>query len=428
MVSAEQLARTTLLFQTDLGIDPEVIIDALTETRILLVADNEIIKTFIGQIAISTAAMLMARSGHKVFIDTPDAALIGYQPPMNGDTFHHAISNLKNQLIDGIEITIGQPFEAANIAFVFGSGTTKKLRANRIISVSWTDWSAKLIEGKQQFSSNRGEWPIGALGAAVLAAAEAIKVPGRMLSSLSAHGAYFNDVFAPSVATRLILAPDDTPQITQVGDFDIISAGAVSNAYLYCLMRIPRIVGKGRVFDKDVSAASNCNRNMLLVPQFIGLPKVDVFQYFAPSVIIKSIARHFSESDLSFLAERVVVGVDDIPTRWTLSRAQTKWLGVGATSHFDSMTSVHFPRSACAGCLHPKDEPQMGPIPTIAFVSFLSGLMMTADFLRDLTNAGSSGVSRQQYLTALQFKPWAGQVHPRMDCPAGCTASKAMAA
>ena len=61
MDSAEQLSRTTLLFQTDLGIsDPAIVQRALTEPRIALIADSSVVRTLSGQVAISTAAMLIA--------------------------------------------------------------------------------------------------------------------------------------------------------------------------------------------------------------------------------------------------------------------------------------------------------------------------------------------------------------------------------
>ena len=105
MTSAEQLSRTILLFQTDLGIsDPGIVFRALTSPRVTLIADLSVIQTLSGQVAISTAAMLMARSGHSVFIDTPDAPLIGHQPPMAGRTFHEAINNIADRMIDGVAI------------------------------------------------------------------------------------------------------------------------------------------------------------------------------------------------------------------------------------------------------------------------------------------------------------------------------------
>src|SRR5260370_25264996 len=48
-----------------------------------------------------------------------------------------------------------------------------------------------------------------------------------------------------------------------VGTVDIISAGAISQAALYSLLRLPRLRMCGRVFDDDITGLSNLNRNML---------------------------------------------------------------------------------------------------------------------------------------------------------------------
>jgi hypothetical protein len=431
MSSAEQLSRTTLLFQTDLGIaDPALVHRALIAPSILLVADAESINSFAGQVAISTAAMLMVRSGHSVAIDTPDAPLIGYQPPMEGRTFHEAIESVSDKLIDGVSIAIGRPLLPPEITFVFGGANlARDVRARRLVSVGWTDWSAELLQWPMQTHRTNSDWPIGAMGAAVLVAAEAAKIVGRSLALSSGSAPHFRELFAPCEIARLVLAPEATPRMTQLGSFDIISAGAVSNAFLYTLFRLPNATGNARTFDRDTSDHSNRNRNMLLLPDFVGQSKVGLFQHFSLGIVIDPVPRHFSEADLSDLADRVAVGVDDIPTRWTLAGARTSWMGVGATSHFESMASVHYPYSACAACLHPQDEVQIGPTPTIAFSSFLAGLMLAADFLRDVAGAEASLASRYRYLTALQTaNPWSSSVVPNSNCPAHCSASLLRAA
>ena len=428
MSSVEQLSRTAQLFQMDLGIsDPAVVLRELMAPSISLVADADVMNTLAGQVAISTAAMLMARSGQSVYIDAPDAQLIGYQPPMEGRTFHQAIASIGNKLIDDVEVAIGCPRLPPDIAFVFGNGASgMRVRAKRIAFVGWTDWSAELSDCPRQTRWADSGWPIGAMGAAVLVAAEAAKIAGLMLTKLSDCSPHFIELFAPSHGSRLVLAPESTPQIIQLGNFDIISAGAVSNAFLYSLFRLPSIVGNARAFDEDVSDESNRNRNVLLIPEFVGKPKVELFGHFVSGISIDQVARHFSRNDLSSLADRAVVGVDDIPTRWLLAGAQTNWLGVGATSHFESMASVHYSYAACAACLHPHHEEQVGHTPTIAFVSFLAGLIMASDFLRDLAGAEYSVVSRQRYLTAFQTEgEWATPVVPYLNCPAHCQASMA---
>lgn len=430
MDSAGQLARTSLLFQTDLNIaHSSTVIKALMAPRILLIADDDIISSLAGQVAISTAAMLMARSGHAVLVNTPNAPLVGYQPPMVGRTFHEAILSLTQKLISDVEIVHGQPEEVSDIAFVFGNKPLSTIiRAKRIVSVSWTDWSAELLDCPLPHFAVARDWPIGAMGAAVLAAAEAVKIAARLLVQIANSPLHFQELFKPSTTSRIVLAPEKTSKINQFSRFDMISAGAVTNGFLYCLLRIPRVVGQGRVFDKDISDGTNQNRNMLLIPEFLERPKVDLFKYFSAGINIETVHRNFEERNLESLSDYVAVGVDDIQTRWTLARANAKWIGVGATSHFESMASVHFPNAACIACLHPKDEPQLGPTPTISFVSFLSGLMMAADFLRDMAKEGEAGNSRQQYLTALQINPWVGIVPVNKRCPNKCAASRLLAA
>jgi hypothetical protein len=111
-----------------------------------------------------------------------------------------------------------------------------------------------------------------------------------------------------------------------------------------------------------------------------------------------------------------------------LAGALVSWMGVGATSHFSSMASVHFPYSACAACLHPRDEHVEGPIPTIAFVSFLAGLMVATDLLVELSRSTAFLASRQRYLTSLHLEhdgaTFSTPVAPHPSCPANCSASR----
>ena len=427
MNSAEQLSRTILLFQTDLGIaNPAIVYRAITAPRISLIADSSVMNTLSGQVAISTAAMLMARSGHSVFIDAPDAPLIGYQPPMTGRTIHEAINSIGDRMIDGVSISIGCPLLLPDIAFVFGNGgTAMGVSAKRMVSVGWSDWSAELAPWPVQARCDPGDWPIGAMGAAVLAASEAAKLAGLSLARLAGSAGHFHELFAPTQAVRMLLAPDTTPRRPDLGAFDMISAGAVSNAFFYALLRLPGANGSARAFDKDISDHPNRNRNMLLLPEFVERPKVELFKHFGQGISVDPVDRHFDESDLASLSDRIAVGVDDIPTRWILAKRRLDWMGVGATSHFNSMASVHYPHGACAACLHPQDESLVGPTPTIAFVSFLAGLMMAADFLVDVAQADASIVSHHRYVNAFQpGNPWESHVVPRADCPAKCPASR----
>jgi hypothetical protein len=339
---------------------------------------------------------------------------------------HEAVAAIGEQLIDGVQVSVGRPLFVPDIAFVFGGGQAGVgVRARRIVSVGWTAWAGELRDWPLQPACTRTEWPMGAMAAAVLVASEAAKIAGRFLAKSSPHSGHYSELFAASGNARLALAPDSTPEVPELGCLDIISAGAVSNALVYALLRIPGIQGEARAFDRDRSEPSNRNRNVLLVPPFDRLLKVELFERFGRGLTVTGVPRHFEKTDLATLAERVAVGVDDVPTRWMLAEARTGWMGVGATSHFNAMASVHYPYSACAACLHPHDEMVEGDTPTVAFVSFLAGLLVAADLLREVSGAETMLMSRYRYLTPLQIGGvWDGTVAPTSRCPARCPASR----
>jgi hypothetical protein len=425
----DQLSRTVALFQTDFGIsDPRTVLRALTSPRIAIVASDAVAHSLAGQTAITTAAMLMARSGHQVFVGVPDAIMVGHQPPFAGAHLHEALQQVGGKLIDGVPINIGPPPGAVDIVFCLGSDLPWIASpAGRYISVGASDWEAAVsdIPLRQLWSSS--DWPMGALAAAVLMAAEAIKITGRMLLPLSPAAGSLRALFEDRPSARMVLAPRYTPIVRDLGEFDIVSAGAVSNAIVYALYRIPGVTADARVFDRDISDGSNLNRNALLTTDTLEDPKVALFAASAPrGFALDPIADHYPLDGSIPLREYVMTGVDDVPTRWALGRAGARWMGVGATTHFHCMPSVHYAHSACAGCLHPRDEAIEGPTPTVSFVSFAAGLFVAAEFLREI--AGDSRLaSHHRYMTPLlpgDDSDWSHPVPVNANCPAGCAASR----
>jgi hypothetical protein len=429
MTSSDQLARTIALFQTELDIaDAALVAHHLTTLKVALVAGPEAMSTKAGQVALLTAALLLARSGHQVSVNIFDVPLIGYQPPFSGTTIYEAIENLRDELITGSNISVGFPVRPDVVFDIGGRSSIPPFTAPKTISVAWSAWEGEIAEWPWKPLSTENDWSIGAMAAAVLVAAEAVKIAVRRLAGVSGHPAYIRELFGPAKSARLRLAPDHMPKISTLGSFDIISAGAVSNAALYALLRLPDVVGDARTFDRDSSEPSNRNRNMLLIATLGHLQKVELFAHFAGGIKIHPIPRHFEKQDLADVRANVIVGVDDIPTRWLLAGARVNWMGVGATTDFGSMASVHFPHSACAACLHPHNEDAPGPTPTIAFVSFLAGLMVATDFLRELSGTRADIVSRQRIVFPLRCDTPTGiyeaKVTPRGDCPAKCPASR----
>src|SRR6185503_5329676 len=101
---AHALGRTLLLIRDELvpGVPDEVLLEALTSTDVVLVADQRNLRSHSAQTAYITAALLMARSGHRVCLAAPDVSLIGPQPPLTGSHMITALVETGQDLLPGI--------------------------------------------------------------------------------------------------------------------------------------------------------------------------------------------------------------------------------------------------------------------------------------------------------------------------------------
>ncbi|MFL6435982.1 MAG: hypothetical protein ACJ71Q_00250 [Terriglobales bacterium] len=272
-------------------------------------------------------------------------------------------------------------------------------------------------------------WPIGAMVSAALAASEAFKFAIRRMQLRSQS----DDVYFMPSSSFWDFGPARLyEQSLNLGKVDAISAGAITQAALYALLRIPHVQMEGKIFDHDETAATNLNRNMLSQLRDVGKRKVDVVaRQCGTRLLLEPIAHRFGTgSYLPQLAPRVLVGVDDIPSRWRVQLQAKGWVGVCGTSHFSILSSSHSPRQACSGCLHPTDEAGAAdPIPTISFVSFWAGLALAVRLIREATGDPYPAVRQQLWLTPLRMDlPSAARwlpIPPVMNCPVKCPASLA---
>jgi len=217
---------------------------------------------------------------------------------------------------------------------------------------------------------------------------------------------------------------------------DTISGGAITNAALYALLRIPGVTAAMRVIEPDLLDLSNLNRYGLALRSMVGCPKTEVLTSFAtPAIRITGTGERFDDAVVPLLAPiaaRLLVGVDHIPTRWTAQRAAgSRWVCVGASSHDFVLVSAHPPGSACAGCAHTRDENLFGDIPTISFVSLWAGLVQALELIAHAAGA-SPAWSRSTHVWPFGLENRRG-IHrfaqdPAPTCPVGCYASTAVRA
>lgn len=415
------------LISEDIGY--EQIIEAFQGFRVLCRADSRNLVSHPGQTAVVTFVSLVARMGVQVFLDIPEMRLVQAQSPLRGNLLKDGLIDLGKDLIPGSlvhEGVSGKP----DLTFVFGDTPDPRL-ANPSWRVVGDPWVGEIMPTQLDATSWKGTWPVGSMAAAAMAAAEVFKAVVRRLQTESDR--------LENLLTRLTSRASwdfgsqcPVPENVECGLCDFISAGAINQALLFALIRIPGVGIKGRVFDDDITDHTNLNRNMLTRRSDVGRGKESVVSSLVGGCII-GIPERVTETTfkrLRPLADSALIGSDHIPSRWEVQKASQGWIGIGGTSHFGVLTSSHMPGQPCGGCLHWKDDlVANGPIPTVSFISFWAGLSLAVRLLREKIGYGYSVKQQALWLVPLRLDEeyaalWS-PVAARADCPVGCIASMA---
>lgn len=427
MTLRDALDRTLLLMRDHVRPETpdDVLLDALSNTEILIVSDEANIASNSAQTAAITAAMLTARSGAAVYLDVPNTILRCPQPPLRLAELNQALLEVGTDLLpERAAIKAGPVRGDPDLAVVLGDSKWRG-RARQVVRLNAEPWAALIADGDAGLRWRAHDWPFGGLGAGAFAAGEAFKAAMRKLRRHSTSPV-FDETFAPSRRGNFRFAPQGARCPTGFGFLDLVSAGAISQALMFALARIPDVSGDLRAFDSERSDVSNLNRYSLLRLSDVGSVKVyQLARMGVKDISVTPLAHRFdpeNESGCALYAPRVLAGVDHIPTRWAIQRQARNWLCVGATSHYSAMASFHTTELPCAGCLHPRDDAEQGLIPTVAFVSFWAGLEMAAFLMRHVGAERLSSDEQQIYFTPLRPE-WISPVWPRTDCAIHCAPS-----
>jgi hypothetical protein len=409
----------------------DLLIHAFQTTRVLLVADEANLSAPVGQHAIVTLVNLIGRLGVTLRLAIPETPLFGFQPPVQGLQLRSGLLDLGNDLLPDYAVELADGDEAVDLALLLGD-THWRGRAEmalRVCGDAWSGWTAPIDSVAQRWA---GDFPIGALTAAGIAAPEIFKFALRRLATDLPYPV-IPRFLAPVEAAHIRLAPPDTPFFPlALGPVDFISGGAITHAALYTLLHMPQVMADVRIIEPEQSDLSNLNRYMLLRRSQCGELKISTLaSWQRADVTMAGVPSYYDGTTrmrLSPLASLALAGVDDIPTRWEVQRAWPEWLGVGATSHFLAMASSHRAGQPCAGCLHPVDDPGPEVIPTVSFVSFWAGLLLTARMLRrSFCNSDSDQEQNVECVPLRLDQPfayWPKPVAATPRCPLDCPASR----
>ena len=424
----EALARTALLIDLDIfgpGADHHLIVDGLRATTARIISNRANLDSPAGQTALITLYALLAMMGLQIDLDLPAASLAADQPPLRGSDLLASLLGYSRDLLPGGS---ARPSATADVTFVLGD-TPGPARAVQVSGTQWTAVVSALGPGPRW----RGTGPAGAMAAATAAAAEGLRAALPRIAEHLGRPAPQDSRWRtdPGRHVDLDLSHYQMDGPATLGEVDVISGGAITNAALYALLRMPALTAAMRIIEPDLLALSNLNRYALALRSMLGWPKTRALASFeTPSIRITGSGERFDDATarhLAPMAPRLLVGVDHIPSRWAAQRAAAaSWVCVGASSHDFVLVSAHPPGSACAGCVHTRDEDLTGQIPTISFVSFWAGLVQALELTA--AAAGKSPVwTRSTHVWPVGLDNLRG-IHqftqdPVASCPVRCRAS-----
>jgi hypothetical protein len=271
---------------------------------------------------------------------------------------------------------------------------------------------------------------MGSLAAATLAAAEPMK--DALRSILTSEYPELLEHLVPVLSATVVLGSEDVViEGTDLGRVDLVSGGAIVQALLHAVFHVSGIRGVLRVIEPDRLDPTNLNRYLLALLRDVGLFKTQVIAACAPPGIrvIETRERLAAQTlpTLAPLAGQVVVGTDNLPSRWLAQSARPPWLAVGATSHFLAMSSEHAGNGGCARCVHPRDDGVVETIPTASFTSYWAGLMLAARLFRQRATGACPSKEQAKTLWTLHLDGKHSQhSHAAVrdgSCPLRCAAA-----
>ncbi|HKB50736.1 MAG TPA: hypothetical protein VKC63_04845 [Solirubrobacterales bacterium] len=407
---------------------------ALPRLNVVVNCDAANAETENGQQVIINLALLVARMGIRVELDLPEVPLLRPRPPLCREGLVSALIELGRDLVPDAEIAArgaGYPC----LEFVIGD--TPYLSPGVAVRVCGDEWSLELSNANTDVGCRWGDGlPFGAFAAAGAGAAEALRAAlGPLAKLVGAPLQVQPHRLEVGVSISCDLRdyfPELSAGVPELGRLDAVSGGAiVSNAV--AVLRGADASSQLRVIESDVLEASNLNRYYYSRGREIMLPKTDhLISQSDESFKIEGMRLRLEAetlADVGALTDRVMVGVDHIPSRWLVQEAAPAWVGVGATQSLSTLVSSHRPAEPCAGCLHPRPLPADSEAATISFVSFWAGLLLAMELLCEVE--GQRPAAQSIYCEPFGYN---GPHLMRLDvaaqpqCPVRCLASRKRAA
>ena len=362
------------------------ITDGLHATRVRLVADPANATSRAAQASTITLFQLVARMGMVVELDLPDVALVDVVAPLRESTLLAALLEVGADLLPDAIAT--DQLTEADVTFVFGSTPY----ARGAVRIEADDFTCSLTDSERSETLN-ADCPLGGMAAAAAAAAIALEAALRKIEEASGCALSTRPRPRPGPPVRVDLRepfPGLAAHAPQLDRLDIVSGGAITNAFLQTLLWLGNARGQLRVIEPERGDHTNLNRYSQLRASHDGELKIDILSAASRHELsITGVEALFIDETRDLLrpiAPIVAVGVDNVRARWWVQEEWPALLVIGATDNTSAVLTTHRPGEPCAGCAHPDPVPPLagdGFIPTISLISFWGGFMQALALMSD---------------------------------------------
>lgn len=321
----------------------------LRDLPVVIAAGPGILRTGNGREMFETAANLVCR-----FSDN-----VGFGVPEGMPGLESRAGEIASGAGAGAACAGGEP----EVAILIGDAEAAGRFSVRIDSSGWVSYMACGPDPEPPCldpaaPGRRGQNPIGAMGAACLASAEAFK---RLLEVVGAK----DDRAARIVSSHprrleysfLSCRPDGAsaplPAAVDVGNVLLVGAGAVGSGFLYAASRSGVLRGDVTALDHDTVDETNLNRCLPFYASDVGAPKAGAVERLSSEGLrIRGVRARYREFGGRKAASTVVSAVDNNAARAEIQYDLPRVIFHGATGDAGADVSViRFGENACMRCM-----------------------------------------------------------------------------
>lgn len=330
------------------SVNPEKLLDILTDKKIAIAFDNTVIQHKNSKITLELITNLVARL-------YPSIGIVYNGNTDEGDTFVKSLISLALGINPDIEILSG--VESYSVALCVGN---PDCTSERYIYMNSDSWNLEISIDK----------PINVFGNNVLNPFSASAVSCLGVSELfrMVFSDLLKDKFEPQSFTLSLLDYSrHSENFIEIKDIDfkdltLVGLGAIGNSIAWCLKWIPNLRGIINIVDPETIELSNLQRYVLSSQSNINNLKVDIVkEYLSHKELTINVAAmpfgeyvklHRNDCDFDIIAVSVDNAINRVATQAVLPRVVfNAWTGdegsLGISRHiFDH------PQKACLACLY----------------------------------------------------------------------------